>query len=139
MIYKSTLNAITGPELTVEADGFIPLAQNTVLTGQNIEHIAGSTEVDLLAPGIYYVSFSVDALPSSQVLTTFQLYNNGVPVAGANACFTGQANITNTAAFTTLVKVLPSCCAVDNTGRLQIGVDVKSIVGNIDLVVFKVA
>jgi hypothetical protein len=73
-------------------------------------------------PGYYYVSFNADAAATEAVgLLSIELQNNGVAVQGAEASSTTTTagNISNYA-FSTIIRVPPSCCAIDNTAKLTI-------------------
>ena len=139
MYEKSALNAVTTTDQAVVADGLLTFAINTVLTGCSIEHIAGSNAVRLLKRGLYQVSVNVDVAPTAAGDITIQLLNNSVVVPGALATVTGAAGDTYSLAFTSLVRVLPSCCAIDNTGSLQVQVTAAGTVSNANIVVVKLA
>lgn len=79
-------------------------------------------------PGYYYVTFNAVAAATTTVgELTVELYNNGVAVPGAEASYTTTtAGDNSNYAFSTIIRVLPSCCVVDNTARLTVvntGVD----------------
>ena len=113
----------------------VSLAQQTLTSGSNIsfdtnrvatscpaQHTAGSPSIVLNRPGYYFVGFNAIAVASETTETepiTVQLYNEGDVVEGAVA---SELSATNTElvnlAFSTIVRVRPSCCIVDNTGIL---------------------
>ena len=113
----------------------VSLASQTLTTGSNItfdtnrvatscssQHMAGSPAVVLNRPGYYYVSFSTIAAASAETETapiTVQLYNEEEEIPGAVASAVSTANTDDVSlAFSTIVRIRPSCCSIDNTGIL---------------------
>ena len=139
MYDKSALEAVTTTDQVVVADGLLNFATNTVLSGCSIGHVEGSNAVRLLKRGLYQVSVNVDVAPTAAGEIAIQLLNNGVAVPGALATVTGVAATTDNLAFTALVRVLPSCCAIDNTGSLQVQITAAGTVSNANIVVVKLA
>ena len=139
MYEKSALNAVNTTDQAVVADGLLTFATNSVLTGCSIEHVAGGNAVRLLKRGLYQVSVNVDLSPTAAGDIAIQLLNNGVVVPGAAATVTGAAGDTYSLAFTALVRVLPSCCVIDNTSNLQVQVTAAGTVTNANIVVVKEA
>ena len=89
-------------------------------------------------PGYYYVTFNAVAAATTTVgELTVELYNNGVAVPGAEASYTTTtAGDNSNYAFSTIIRVLPSCCAVNNTARLTVvntGVDATYTNVNINI------
>lgn len=118
---KSTLTAYTVPSTAAAVNGVLAFA-NRQLTGCSIDFTAGGTTVVLDKPGLYLVEFN--ATVANQGTTgniTAQLQRNGVNVPGATAT-TASASTTDlrTIAFTQIVEVSPSCCAVNNDANLTI-------------------
>lgn len=136
---KSALEAVTTADQVVVADGVLNFETNTILTGCSITHIAGSNTVKLGKRGLYLVSVGVDLSPTAAGDIAIQLLNNGVAVPGALATVTGAAGDTYNLAFTALVRVLPSCCVIDNTSNLQVQVTEAGTVTNANIVVVKEA
>jgi hypothetical protein len=136
---KSALDAVTVADQAVLANGFLAFATNTILDGCSIEHVAGSNAVQLLKRGLYQVNVNADVVPTAAGDIAVQLLNKGVTVPGAVATVTGAAGDTYSVAFTTLVKVPPSCCAVNNAGNLQVQVTAAGTVSNANIVVVKEA
>ena len=81
-------------------------------------HAAGTPTIVLGKPGLYYVSFEADALPSAAGTITVALQNNNVTIPGAITSITGTAATTTRIILDAIVEVRPSCCAVDNTKNL---------------------
>ena len=93
---------------------------NRILTGCTITHAEGTSSFVLHKPGYYYVSFNGSGCTADTAGNiTVTLFSNGTEVSGANA--TDYSTATDTfrnLSFSTIVKVLPSCCYVDNTTTL---------------------
>lgn len=136
---KSALDAVTVAAQSVVADGFLDFETNTILDGCSISHIAGSNTVKLLKRGLYQVSVNADVEPTAAGDIAVLLFNNGTAVPGAIATITGAAGDTYSLTFTALVKVKPSCYAVDNTGNLQVQVSAAGSVTNAHIVATKLA
>lgn len=136
---KSALEAVNTTAQTVVADGLLTFETNTVLSGCSITHIAGSNTVKLGKRGLYMVAVNVDLSPTAAGDIAIQLLNNGVAVPGALATVTGAAGDTYSLALTALVRVLPSCCVIDNTSNLQVQVTAAGTVTNANIVVVKEA
>ena len=113
----------------------VSLASQTLTTGSNItfdtnrvatscssQHMAGSPAVILNRPGYYYVSFNTIATATAETETapiTVQLFNEEDEIPGAVASVTSTANTDDiNLAFSTIVRIRPSCCSIDNTGIL---------------------
>jgi hypothetical protein len=136
---KSALDSVTVAAQAVVADGFLDFATNSILDGCSISHVAGSNTVSLLKRGLYQVSVNADVEPTAAGDIAVQLIKNGVAVPGAIATVTGAAGDTYSVAFTVLVKVLPSCCVIDNTANLQVQVSAAGTVTDAHIVAVKLA
>ena len=77
--------------------------------------------------------------PKGTLTQDYDAANITVKVEGAVATVTGVAGDTYSVAFTALVKVLPSCCAVHNTGNLKVQISAAGTVTNAHIVVVKLA
>ena len=104
----------------VAADGLITFTTDRVLTGCTATR-NGST-FQLNKPGYYYVTFNAVAAATEAVgELVVELQNNGVAVPGAEAASTTiTAGNNDNYAFATIIKVPPSCCAIDNTAKLTL-------------------
>lgn len=136
---KSALDSVTVAAQAVVADGYLDFATNSILDGCSISHVAGSNTVSLLKRGLYQVSVNADIEPTAAGDIAVQLVRNGVAIPGSIATVTGAAATTYNVAFTALVKVLPSCCVIDNTANLQVQVTAAGTVTNAHIVVVKEA
>ena len=121
---------------TVLTDEVINFTTDRILTGCTATRNGATFQLN--KPGYYYVTFNAVAAATETVgELTLTLYNNGVAVPGAKASKTTTTAAQNDAyAFSTIIKVPPSCCAVNNTGNLTIvntGVDATITNANINI------
>ena len=127
--YNTTSQAVaTGDSLTFTTD--------RILTGCTATRNGQTFQLN--KPGYYYVTFNAVAAATTTVgELTVELQNNGVVVPGAEASYTTTtAGDNSNYAFSTIIRVPPSCCAVDNTARLtvvNIGVDATYANVNINI------
>ena len=104
------------------------VAINSLLTFTTDRILTGCTATrngqtfQLNKPGYYYVTFNADGAATTAVGDiVVVLQNNGVAVPGAIATFTTTvADDATNLAFSTIIRVPPSCCAVDNTANLTL-------------------
>lgn len=139
---KSSLNAASIAEQSVVANGFIEYPINNLLTGTAIKHTAGSTSVNLIR-GLYLVSVNADIVPAAagnvglQLLATTE--STSAVINGAQSVVTGTADTAVNLAFTTLIRVRPSCCAVNNSTSVQVQATAAATINNSSIVVVKLA
>ena len=116
------LDIVSLAEQTLTSGSNISFDTNRVATSCTSQHLAGSPSIVLNRPGYYYVSFNTIAVASEATETepiTVQLYNEDSAVEGAVAsALSAAATDTVNLSFSTIVRVRPSCCYVDNTGIL---------------------
>lgn len=134
------LYAYTSSEQTIAPNGAIALDLNGVNGCCAINHVAGSTTI-ILRQGYYIISVNCDATSDTVGPLSFQMYNNdeAIPAAEATEQIATAGNVSNFS-FTTALRVLPSCPAIDNTARLtikNIGAN-PAIVSNVAVTVHKV-
>lgn len=127
-------------EQAVATGGLLTFTTNRILTGCTVTHAEGTTSFQLNKPGYYYVSFNGIAAPTTAAGDVIvQLLSNTSPVPGAIATFSSTATTDlGNLSFATIIKVLPSCCAIDNTTTLTLtnsGVD--STYNNVNLSITK--
>ena len=95
---------------------------NRVATSCSAQHLAGSPAVVLNRPGYYFVSFNSIATATEATETapiTVQLFNEDEQIPGATSSALSATNTTDVnLAFSTIVRIRPSCCSIDNTGIL---------------------
>ena len=104
----------------VAVNGLLTFTTDRILTGCTITR-NGST-FQLNKPGYYYVTFNADgAATTAPGDVVIVLQNNGIAIPGAMATVTvAAADDATNLAFATIVKVPPSCCAIDNTAMLTL-------------------
>ena len=104
----------------VAVNGLLTFTTDRILTGCTATR-DGST-FQLNKPGYYYVTFNAVAAATEAVgELVVELQNNGVTVPGAEAASTTTTVGNNdNYAFATIIKVPPSCCAIDNTAKLTL-------------------
>ena len=107
---------------TISANGNIPLNVNGITNRcDGIIHDAGAPAITLNRAGTYLVTVNLDATSATTGTSSFSLYNNGVAVKGAIATTTvATANNIDTYSFTAVVRILPSCPAINNIGQLTV-------------------
>ena len=122
------ISSYNSAEQAVATGGLLAFTTNRITTGCTVTHAEGTTSFQLNKPGYYYVSFNGIAAPTTAAgNVTVQLLSNAVAVPGAIATFSSTATTDlGNLSFATIIKVLPSCCAIDNTTTLTLansGVD----------------
>lgn len=131
------ISAYTLTNQLVAIDGLLDFDTNRVLTGCTVRHADGTPSFTLTKPGYYYVTFNGTITNTAAGVVTVQLLNGGVAVPGAEASITNAA-VTDERSFSfvTIVRVLPSCCAIDNTTTLTVantGIAATYSVANINI------
>ena len=92
---------------------------NRIVTGCTVGHVPGTAAFTLTKPGYYYVTFNTTFTTEVTGNATVELQNGGTLVPGATATETiTTAGDVKSLAFATIIKVLPSCAAIDNTTTL---------------------
>lgn len=105
---------------TVAANGLLTFTTDRILTGCTATRDGNTFQLN--KPGYYYVTFNAVAAATEAVgELVVELQNNGVAVPGAEAASTATtAGNNDNYAFATIIKVPPSCCAIDNTAKLTL-------------------
>lgn len=99
------LYAYSNSAQTVPANGVVAFNNTAIRTGCTVTK-NGTTNIELNRPGFYEVTFNGDF--TATVLTSMQLYVNGILYPGAEFSVTPSAAAnTNTGSFTALVQVTP--------------------------------
>ena len=114
------INSYTITNQIVATDDTLNFNVTKVLTGCTVKHAEGSPSFTLTKPGYYYVTFNADVLGTDAGDVTAELINGSVAVPGATATTTIAVGDTVSIAFATIVRVLPSCAAIDNTTTLTV-------------------
>ena len=127
--YNTTSQAIA-------TNGLLNFTTDRILTGCTATRDGQTFQLN--KPGYYYVTFNAVAAATTTVgELTVELYNNGVAVPGAEASYTTTtAGDNSNYAFSTIIRVLPSCCVVNNAARLTVvntGVDATYTNVNINI------
>ena len=140
---QSSLEAYTNTSQTLTANTPISLASGSVSTGCSIRFTPGSTTISLKNPGLYLVTF--DGIAANSTTTsddvTIQMFKNGVATPDAFSSSTSASSTDLVSlAFTKLVRVDPSCCAVDNTTNITfVNTGVAANVSHVNVTVIKLA
>ena len=104
----------------VVINGLLTFTTDRILTGCTATRDGQTFQLN--KPGYYYVTFNAVGEATTEagdIVVTLQ--NNGVTVPGATATFTVAAVDTSVGlSFATIIKVPPSCCAIDNTAKLTL-------------------
>ena len=131
------INAYSLVNQIVAVDELLDFDTTRVLTGCTVKHVDGTSAFTLTKPGYYYVTFNGTITNTAAGIVTVELFNNGVAVPGAEASITNAA-VTDERSFSfaTIIRVLPSCCAIDNTTTLTVantGIAATYSVANINI------
>lgn len=114
---------------------------NKIKRSYSVQHQEGSPSIVLRGAGVYKIEFNgIFTAPSTEATTiNVQMLsdNTVVPEALAVATSTSTTDYVNLA-FTTLVRVKPSCCTVDNTTTLTFLNTNADILFNANVVVTKI-
>ena len=104
----------------VAANGLLTFSTDRILTGCTATRNGQTFQLN--KPGYYYVTFNADGAATTAVGDiVVVLQNNGIAVPGAIATQTvAAADDAVNLAFATIIRVPPSCCAVDNTANLTL-------------------
>ena len=104
----------------VAVDGTLNFDTTRVLTGCTVKHADGTPTFTLTRPGYYFVTFDGVVTADAAGTVTVELLNGADPVPGAIASTALAADGIATLNFSTIVRVLPSCPAIDNTTKLSV-------------------
>jgi hypothetical protein len=104
----------------VAINGLLTFTTDRILTGCTVTRNGPTFQLN--KPGYYYVTFNADGAATTaagDIIVVLQ--NNGIAVPGAIATQTvAAADDAVNLAFATIVRVPPSCCAIDNTANLTL-------------------
>ena len=131
------ISAYSLTDQLVAVDGLLDFDTNRIATGCTVKHVDGTPAFTLTKPGYYYITFNGTVTDTAAGNVTVQLLNGGVAVPGAEASITTAATTDERSfAFATIIRVLPSCCAIDNTTTLTVantGIAATYSVANINI------
>ena len=122
----------------VAINGLLTFTTDRILTGCTATRNGQTFQLN--KPGYYYVTFNADGAATTAVGDiVVVLQNNGVAVPGAIATFTTTvADDATNLAFSTIIRVPPSCCAVDNTANLTlVNTGVAATYTNVNITITK--
>ena len=114
------ISTYTSISQAVAVDGTLNFDTTRVLTGCTVKHADGTPTFTLTRPGYYFVTFDGVVTADAAGTVTVELLNGADPVPGAIASTALAADGIATLNFSTIVRVLPSCPAIDNTTKLSI-------------------
>lgn len=136
------INSYTNTTQTVAANELLSFAEDRVKTGCTVVHTPGSTTFALKRPGFYFVTLNADVTTSEtagNVVLTLQNNGTAIPGAVATSYAAAAVNVGNVA-FSAIIQVRPSCCAVSNTTNLTVAnTGVGATISNVNLVITKLA
>lgn len=104
----------------VAVDGTLNFDTTRVLTGCTVKHADGTPTFTLTRPGYYFVTFDGVVTADAAGTVTVELLNGTTAIPGAIASTALAADGIATLNFSTIVRVLPSCPAIDNTTKLSV-------------------
>ena len=114
------ISSYTSTSQTLLTNALIDFDINAVKTGCTVTHAEGTPTFSLNRPGLYYVAFNADALPTAAGDLVAQLRSNNELVPGAIATTTGTTTSTENLFFSRVIQVKPSCCSIDNSVNLTV-------------------
>ena len=121
----------------VAADGTLNFDTARVLTGCTVKHTDGTPTFTLTKPGYYFITFNGTITDTAAGNVTVELLNGGIAVPGATASAAVAATTDeHSVTFATIIRVLPSCCSIDNTTNLTVantGIAATYSVANINI------
>ena len=131
------INSYNSVAQAVDSGAAYVFDTNRIVTGCTVGHTAGTATFTLNKPGYYYVTFNTTVTTETTGNVTVELQNDGVAVPGANGTETvTTAGDTKSITFATIVRVLPSCCMVDNTAKLTFvatGIALNATAANVNI------
>ena len=114
------ISSYTSTSQTLLTNALINFNINAVETGCTVTHAEGTPTFSLNRPGLYYVAFNADALPTAAGDLIVQLRSNNELVPGAIATTTGTTTSTESLSFSRIIQVKPSCRSIDNSINLTV-------------------
>lgn len=133
----------TNSDQTIATNGKLAYATDAIKTGCTVRHTPGGTTFNLVKPGYYYVTVTAVGAASATATTplVLQLFNGSNAVAGATASelSTGTSDIVDLT-INTIIKVCPSCCAIDNSVAISVvNTGISAIYSNTTITITKIA
>ena len=122
----------------VVTDEALTFNANKIKTGCTITHASGTASFSLDKSGFYFITFNGDASAETAGTLSVQLFGNDTAILGASSAVTAAVDTTYTLSFSTLVQVLPSCCACNNDMTLTVvNTGVDATYSNANIVITK--
>lgn len=115
------ISSYNSAQQILSVDGLVSFDTDRIKTGCTITHTPGSTTFTLTRPGYYYISFNtiVSSTETGNVVVQLRNGTTLIPGAIASADVAATTDI-DTIGFSTIIRVPPSCCAIDNTAVISI-------------------
>lgn len=143
---KSTAVIVATNAQTLAANDYVEFTSANNITGKNVVFNAGTSPINLKAPGLYLVLVNANLLGTAAGNVTLQLTDNGNAVTGANATVTTADGSNYAASFSSIIQVTPSGCCCNcinpnvNTSNLQLQVLTTGVtVQNAAITIVKIA
>ena len=137
---NALLSATNVASQTVEANGFVNFDVNRILTNcKLLNHVSGSNAILAKGCGIYSVFVDLNIVPTAAGDITVQLLNNGEVIPAAQATILATAGNSYLISISALLRILKSCCVVDNAGSLQVQITGAATVNNANIIVIQEA
>ena len=133
------INSYNTSSQTIDVNGLVEFNGTNISTGCTVTQ-SGTTAFKLNKSGFYFVSFNANVATSATAGdVTVQLNNNGTAVKGATATFNSSATTAiGTIAFSTIIQIRPSCCAINNQGNLTLeNTGISAIYSNANITITK--
>lgn len=132
------INSYSTTSRTIETDSAITFDVNRIITGCTVTHIEGTPSFKLNKSGYYFVNFNCDISGAAGDVVV-QLLSNGNAVPGAEGTSTlAAATDSVNLSFSSIIKVLPSCFAIDNLQTLTFNnAGLEATFTNVNVVITK--
>lgn len=137
---NALLSATNVASQAVAANGFVNFDVNRILTNcKLLNHVSGSNAILVKGCGIYSIFVDLNIVPTAAGNITVQLLNNGEAIPAAQATILATAGNSYHISISTLLRILKSCCVVDNAGSLQVQITGAATVNNANIIVIQEA
>ena len=112
---KSLLNTYNVSSQAVDTGDTLLFNNVNIDTGCSIDFSPGTGEITLQNPGVYLILADATISATAPGVVTMQINRGSNAINGAKTSTTVEAGSSYSSSVSTLVKVLPSCCAVNNS------------------------
>lgn len=135
---KSLLNTYTNTTQIVAVNGILRFDNVNIDTGCSIDFTPGASSITLDKPGAYLVLVDVILNTDAAGVATIQVNKNGTAINGTDASVTTVIGNDYTLNTSTIVKVLPSCAAIDNKAVITVAnTGIAATYTNVNLIIIK--